>query len=306
MASQAEIEMMYDWVDKIHTLRLGEFADFTCAYFNGDFSKTLDQAQRDKHNWIFDGTNTPVEDFRVLDVGCGWGPILNAVRKRGGKGIGLTLSSAQAKYGARKGLDVRLQDYKTVNGAELGVFDSVISVGAFEHFCSEQEYLAGKQMDIYRSFFKFCSERLPQNGRLFLQTMTWGKKVPNSAEVRLDAPAGSDELALARLREFYPGSWLPANLGQIVEAASPYFNFQSSSNGRLDYIETLKRWAESSRNLLKPENILPTLRTAAELAVRYTHDKNFRTQVSAVYHGDQTTVFRREIFSHERMFFEKK
>jgi cyclopropane-fatty-acyl-phospholipid synthase len=33
---------------------------------------------------------------RVLDLGCGWGPLLDFVRGRGGTGVGVILSSAQA------------------------------------------------------------------------------------------------------------------------------------------------------------------------------------------------------------------
>ena len=39
---------------------------------------TLDEAQRAKHEYILKGINFKKGD-RVLDIGCGWGPMLQAV-----------------------------------------------------------------------------------------------------------------------------------------------------------------------------------------------------------------------------------
>ncbi len=124
---------------------------------------------------------------------------------RGGKALGLTLSSAQAKYCAAKGLKVLLQDWKTVPPFTLGVFNGIISIGSFEHFCSIDEYIQGKKDSIYRDFFAFCARALPVGGRLFLQTMTWGKVVPDPKTVSLTALEGTPERILARLAKFYPG-----------------------------------------------------------------------------------------------------
>jgi cyclopropane-fatty-acyl-phospholipid synthase len=55
MANQQEIEETYNFMDEIFRLSFGENADLTCAMYNGNFSKTLAQAQRDKHDYILDG-----------------------------------------------------------------------------------------------------------------------------------------------------------------------------------------------------------------------------------------------------------
>lgn len=305
MATQQDIEAMYDWVDFFHTRRLGDYADFTCALFDGDFSKTLDKAQKDKHDWVLKGINFK-KGQRILDIGCGWGPMLNAIRERGGTGVGVTLSSAQERYCQSKGLNVQLQDYKKADKKKLGAFDGIVSVGAFEHFCSIEEFKEGKQDQIYQEFFDFCADLLPKGGRLFLQTMTWGKRVLDPDKLTPDAPPNSPEGILYRLTKFYPGSWLPSGLEQMQKAASHKFNFISSKNGRLDYIETLNRWGASTRNLYKPKNFFPALGKAISLVPRYITDKDFRVQVSSIRHNDQQQCFIQEIMSHERMFFEKK
>ena len=305
MATQQDIEAMYDWVDTIHELRLGKFADFTAAYYDGDFSKSLAQAQKDKHDWIFDGVGVTEQGKKILDIGSGWGPVLNAARERGSTGVGLTLSSAQQRYCTREGLTAQLRDWKKVNPSELGTFDAVISVGAFAHFCSEEEYTAGKREEGCTHFFDFCADSLPLGGRLYLQTMVWGTRVPVSSEIRLDATEGSPEQILARMRKFYPGSWLPSSKEQMLNLASNRFKFIKSSNGRNDYIETLNGWTEGTKNLWKFPTIFKSLLAFAQLAPRYLTDPDFRVQIESVMKNDQQECFIQEIMTHERMFFER-
>ena len=52
MASRADIEFTYTSIDRIFRMSLGELADFSGAKYDGDFSLTLEQAQRRKHEYI--------------------------------------------------------------------------------------------------------------------------------------------------------------------------------------------------------------------------------------------------------------
>jgi cyclopropane-fatty-acyl-phospholipid synthase len=304
MANQKDIEAMYDWMDYFHILRLGDYADFTGAYFNGDFSKTLNQAQNDKHDLVFKGIKFK-KGNKILDIGCGWGPILNATRSRGGTATGLTLSRAQNAYNKSKGLHSILQDFKEVNPKSLGKFDAVVSLGAFEHFCSVNEFKEGKQEKIYKDFFKFCSDVLPKGARLYLQTMIWGKKMPNPDDANLKSKKAENRI-LARTLKFYPGSWLPKSQEQIIKCAKPYFKLTSSYNGRLDYIETLKRWADFSQIWNSPKKTLIAIKGYLKLIPKFLLNKDFRIQLQFIHKNDQAVIFKREIFTHQRMFFEKK
>jgi len=304
MAGQRDIEATYDWVDGFHELRLGKHADYTCAFFNGDFTKTLDQAQKDKHEYALDGIAFKPGQ-RILDIGCGWGPILKAVKDRGGEAVGFTLSTAQQRSCISQGLDARLQDYKAVNPEEIGRFDGIVCIGALEHFCSIEEFKKGLQDEIYRKFFKLCCTLLPDGGQLYLQTMVWGKRTPDPDMLSLDALKGSEEFLVTRAATFYPGSWLPTGKEQLTKDAEPYFKLISSNNGRLDYIETLGRWDKSIRLLYTTWRIFPAALAAIKLLPRFFTDHAFRAQLSFVHDKDQEEIFRREIFSHERMIFEK-
>jgi cyclopropane-fatty-acyl-phospholipid synthase len=305
MANRQEIEATYDWLDRFQELRLGKFADITAAFFDGDFSKTLDQAQKDKHAWVLDGAGVSGPGKRVLDIGCGWGPILEALKEAGSAGVGLTLSGAQAAYCRTNGLAVELLDWKDARPEKLGAFDAVVSIGAFEHFCSEEEYNSGKQEAIYRAFFDLCAEVLPVGGRLYLQTMVWGRTVPVSPEISLDAGEGTPQRILARLRKMYPGSWLPSGKEQIVGAAAEHFILIKSNNGRKDYIETLDRWGLGNDSLWSLRKIFRFLPVLAGLAPRYLTNRDFRIQIESIRKNDQQQCFIREIMTHERLFFEK-
>src|SRR3954454_13843742 len=104
MATRGDLEFTYSLIDRIFRLSLGEMADFSGAKYDGDFSLTLEQAQARKHEYVAEQIGIG-PGRRVLDLGCGWGPVLNFIRRGGAEGVGVTLSSAQAASCRRNGLD---------------------------------------------------------------------------------------------------------------------------------------------------------------------------------------------------------
>jgi len=129
--------------------------------------------------------------------------MLKAAEERRGHGVGLTLSTKQAEACRHNGLEAHVRDWKDISGGTFGKFDGVVSIGAFEHFCSVEEYLAGKQERIYQDFFKLCHDLLPEGGRLYLQTMMWGKNAPEYRDISLKASKSSNEYILAVLGKFF-------------------------------------------------------------------------------------------------------
>ena len=95
MASKKDLDFTYTTIDKLFRLSVGEMGDYSGAMFNGDFSLTLEEAQKQKHHFIAESLGIK-NNTRVLDMGCGWGPFLQYIKSLGAKGRGVTLSSGQA------------------------------------------------------------------------------------------------------------------------------------------------------------------------------------------------------------------
>jgi cyclopropane-fatty-acyl-phospholipid synthase len=299
MAERDELEFSYSLIDRVFRLSLGELADFSGAKYDGDFSLSLEQAQRRKHEYVAEQVGIG-PGRRLLDLGCGWGPLLAFARSRGGTGVGVTLSSAQAAACRRHGLDVHLQDAREVTRDSFGPFDAVASLGAFEHFCSPEEQRAGRQEEVYRGLFAGIASLLPAGGRLYLQTMVFGPNMIPLDRIDIDAPRGSDAWYLALMGRQFPGSFLPYGQEQIIGSAAPHFRLVSSTSGRLDYIETIRQWRKRfaapsvSKTLLKLQ-LLPRWLTSADFRLAFT------SGVSA-----NSVCFERELLDHYRLVFEKE
>ena len=298
MADRGDIDFTYSLTDRVFRLSLGELADFSGAKYDGDFSLSLEEAQARKHEYVAEQIGIE-PGRRVLDLGCGWGPLLNFIRTRGATGVGVTLSQAQLAACRRHGLDVHLFDARELTRESFGAFDAVASLGAFEHFCSPDEYRAGRQEEIYRDFFGRVASVLPPKGRFYLQTMVFGPNMIPLDEGDIHAPRDSDAWYLALLARQFPGSWLPLGRDQIVDCAEPSFRLVSSQSGRLDYLQTMTEWSRrtGARSLQKT---LLKLR----LIPRWLSSSDFRLAFTSGV-GANKVCFERELLEHYRIVFEK-
>ena len=298
MANQDDLEFTYSLIDRMFRLSLGELADFSGAKYDGDFTLSLEEAQRRKHEYVAERIGID-RGRRVLDLGCGWGPLLNFGRERAAEGVGVTLSTAQAESCRRHGLDARITDARQVTRDGFGGFDAVASLGAFEHFCSPDEYRAGRQEEVYEELFAHVAGLLPEHGRLYLQTMVFGRNMIDPEEALLEAPRDSDAWYLALMMHQFPGSFLPFGKEQIIEAAAPRFRLVSAVSGRLDYIETIKQWR---RRFAQP-SLRKTL-LKARLVPRYLTSREFRLAFTSGVSAN-SVCFERELLDHFRLVFER-
>jgi len=304
MADPGDVDFTYSLTDRIIRLSLGELPVFSGAKFDGDFSLSLEQAQRRKHDYVAEQVGIG-RGRRLLDLGCGWGSLLAYVRDRGGIGVGVTLSKAQVVACRQHELEVYLEDARELHRERFGWFDAVASLGAFEHFCSPEDYRAGRQEEIYRDLFGRVSSVLPEGGRFYLQTMVFGRNMIPAERIDIEAlralpPRDSDEWYIALLGRQFPGSWLPFGQEQVIGCAEPYFRLVSSVSGRVDYIETIRRWntrigTPSLRKTLLKLQLLPRWLTSADFRLAFT------SGVSA-----NKVCFERELLDHYRLVFEKK
>jgi cyclopropane-fatty-acyl-phospholipid synthase len=130
------IRYHYDVSNDFYSEFLDPAMVYSCAYFeNGD--EDLATAQTKKIDHIL--TKIGVQPGQtLLDIGCGWGAlVMRAAQKFGARCVGVTLSQNQfelarervAKAGLEDRVEIRLQDYRDVDG----IFDRITSVGMFEH-----------------------------------------------------------------------------------------------------------------------------------------------------------------------------
>src|ERR1700761_2878361 len=298
MAERREIDFSYSLTDRVVRRSLGELADFSGAKYDGDFTLSLEEAQRRKHRYV--GQQIGIEPGRrVLDLGCGWGGLLNYIRGIGATGLGVTLSSAQVTACRPHGLDVHLFDAREVTRSSFGPFDAVASLGAFEHFCSPDDYRAGRQEDIYRGLFQRIATVLPAKGRFYLQTMVFGPNMIPVADIDRHAPRHSDAWYLAIMGAAFPGSFLPFGQEQVVRCAAPHFRLVSSVSGRLDYIETIRQWDLRTESW-SPRMTLLKLR----LLPRWLPSPDFRFAYTSGV-SSNSVCFERELLDHYRLVFEK-
>jgi cyclopropane-fatty-acyl-phospholipid synthase len=198
---------------------------------------------------------------------------------------------------------VHVQDARQVGRDSFGAFDAVASLGAFEHFCSPEEFRAGRQEEVYRDLFGKIASLLPDNGRLYLQTMVFGRNMlppERIDDIDISAPRDSDEWYLALMGRQFPGSWLPFGQEQIIRTAEPHFRLVSSQSGRLDYIETIREWRKrfgepSLRKYLLKLRLVPRWLTSADFRLAFT------SGVSA-----NSVCFERELLDHFRLVFERQ
>ncbi len=300
MAEKKDLDFTYTTIDEIFRLSIGETADYSGAKYDGAFSMSLEEAQKQKHKFIADSLNIE-EGSRVLDMACGWGPFINYfIKERGASGLGLTLSEGQAEACQKNGMEVIVRDCRTIKPEDFGVFDAITCIGGLEHFCSVEEWKAGKQEQVYSDFFQTLYKLLPKGGRFYMQTMTFGKNMIDFEDIDVNAEKGSAAHVMALMIKEFPGSWLPYGPEMVIRNAEPHFKLISQSSGRLDYIETIAQWRKKFRKFSLKKywlyiSLLPKLIT----------DKEFRHQVAVFKISPNKICFEQEIMDHFRLVFEK-
>ena len=300
MAGKKDLDFTYSTIDKIFRLSMGETGDYSGAKYDGDFSMSLEEAQRAKHKFIADSLHIK-KGSKVLDMACGWAPFTRyIVEEREATSIGLTLSQGQADACQKNGFNVLVKDCRYVKPEDFGMFDAITCIGGLEHFCSVEEWQQGKQEKVYSDFFKTLYNLLPIGGRFYMQTMTFSKNMIDFEELDVNADRNSTAYIMALMVKQFPGSWLPYGPEMVIRNAEPHFKLISKSSGRLDYIETIGQWRKRFRkfNLKKYGLYL-------SLIPRYITDKEFRHLVAIFKVSPNRVCFEREVMDHYRLVFEK-
>lgn len=225
------IRSHYDIGNEFWPQVLGATMAYSCALYEAP-DEDLDTAQARKIDWHISasGANSA---RHVLDIGCGWGSIVKVLSQRGQADVidGITLSDAQADH--LHALELPRVNIEVRNWAEFQPkrsYDSIMSVGALEHFANSKQS-SSEKVDVYRDFFSRCASWLTPGGRLSLQTIAYGNMTPEQA-----SPFMNDEI--------FPDSELPY-LHEVLDAARGILEVVAVRNDRLHYALTMEAWARN-------------------------------------------------------------
>ncbi len=304
MAKQEHLDAHYTRMDKIFRLSLGEKGAYSCARFDGDYSMTTEAAQLKKYQFIIDGCKIK-KGSKVLDIGCGWGAFVDYLTGLGVNAYGVVLAKGQADACIKNGLNVKHMDSKDITPETFGMFDAVTAMGSPEHLCSVEEYKEGKQGEIYKKYFKQISDLLPIGGRFYCQAMVFGPNMVKFEDISfnktdLSKKEFTDEELMDIICRVFPGSWLPYGKEGLIEPASEHFKVISIDSGRLDYIETIHRWTAAFTKFSLRKYLL-----FVSYIPEYLTSKSFREWMRRFKIQANLHVFKREIFEHYRIVFEK-
>src|SRR3954471_2006062 len=156
------VRRCYDLLTVVPACGLTDFTDGKYVDDHNDRAAYL-LAQERQAEYLLDqakcGRNT-----RLLDIGCGYGRILEHAARRGARAIGITISPPQVAAGQARGLDVRELNYRHIFGEADSLrhstfkaseatwehaFDAVVANGSLEHFAQLADAVAGRTDEIY-------------------------------------------------------------------------------------------------------------------------------------------------------------
>ncbi|HEX4409810.1 MAG TPA: cyclopropane-fatty-acyl-phospholipid synthase family protein [Xanthobacteraceae bacterium] len=228
-ASQDAIEAHYDLGNEFFRLWIGPELVYSSALYEGDDDLAAAQLRKLDHHIKAAGAT---QASNVLDIGCGWGALLNRLVTHWGakRAVGLTLSPSQASWIRQMALpnvEVQVESWRDHKPAKP--YDAIISVGAFEHFCHSGMKPADK-LQSYRDFFSTCHGMLADGGRLSLQTIAAVKPL---------------EFVPSLIPEkIFPESEIPLIWEPVVAAEGP-FELLALRNDADHYYRTLRQWEKN-------------------------------------------------------------
>ncbi len=161
----------------------------------------------------------------VLEIGCGWGGLMEMACARGAHVHGITLSEAQRGYTAQRLADeprarVELRDYRDIDGA----YDAVVSIEMFE--------AVGEAY--WSTYFQTLARCLRHGGRALVQSIT----IDEAQFERYRA--GTDFIQ----QFIFPGGMLPSRERFIQLAEQHGMRVLDRLDFGSDYAETLRRWSQ--------------------------------------------------------------
>lgn len=237
-----------DCYDVLDLCLAGGVDDFTDGIYEGDRldRQSYLEAQLRQAEYLLDQLDCyPGE--RILDIGCGYGRILQEAGRRDINAVGITLSPGQAAACQEKGLSALVLNYRDLprkGGRRIGRVNGIVANGSIEHFVQLEDAVAGRSDLIYGELFDICRKQLAPGDRLVTTTIHFREK--NAIDPRAIRRGqdwfqrGSFGYHFANLVEAF-GGWYPEP-GQLEHCAEGRFVLVCEQDGTHDYFLTSEYW----------------------------------------------------------------
>ena len=196
------------------------------------------------------------EGTRLLDIGCGYGRIVEHARRRGAAAVGITISPPQVAHCRARGLAVHEMNYRNIlhraDGSWEHSFDAIVANGSLEHFVQAADAAAGRADEIYEEMFAICRRLLVDGGRFVTTAIHFckaGQFIP--AEILRGPyahPRRSPNYQFAMLVKRF-GGWYPEP-GQLQRCAAGRFELVHEEDGTHDYYLTSEYWLRQFKRRL--------------------------------------------------------
>ena len=229
--SRKNIHAHYDLGNAFYRLWLDETMNYSSAWFEGDLSRPLPQAQDAKVKRALEMAGVKPGE-RVLEIGCGWGALAEqASVGLGASVVGVTLSTEQLDHanarmqqlgvstGAGGQADLRLQDYRDIQDAP---FDAICSI----------EMVEAVGRAYWPQYFKTVSRLLKPGGRACVQSIVID-------DALFDRYVDSTDFIQQYI---FPGGCLPCPREFRRQAEAAGLEVVDEFAFGADYAETLRRW----------------------------------------------------------------
>lgn len=227
----------YEVSNGFYRLLLGPTMMYSGGYWEDgeDLHDTLDVAQERKLD-TFVETAGAMGAARVLDIGSGWGTMLNRLTTVHGveRAVGLTLSRTQADHVAALGnpkIDVRVESWEDHRADEP--YDAAFCINSLEHFVLSS-LPPRERTRRFRTFFSQCHSLLRPGSRLVMHVMT----VENPPLTRKII----DDLKFLQ-REEFEGCYIP-HLHDLATAMEGFFEVTEIRNERESFSRACRVWLE--------------------------------------------------------------
>ena len=236
-STQAEIDVSYSVSNEFFKLWLDENMHYTSAVYQAA-DQSLEAAQENKARVLYDYAELG-PDKSVLDIGCGWGSMMDYCVRRGIKRAeGVTLSTAQAEWCYSRNLDkssIHICDYRAWKPAEP--YDGLVSIEMIDHLCSPAQAREGKAIEIYREYFNKLAEWVRPGAHFGFQAILTNR-IPRTRKDLQDLQFTADVI--------FPGGRNP-RLEELVDAVNPSWEIQTLQTLRTDYGRTTGEWLRRMR-----------------------------------------------------------